>query len=249
MRILLCGATGAMGHVITDICRQNNEWEIVAGIGRGKENLPYPIFSNFSDINIAADIVIDFSTPAITKQLLSFCQKEKLPLVLATTGHDTKTIEYIKTTSQYVPLLYSQNTSLGIHALRKATVLLQQMLEGFDIEIIEAHHRHKADAPSGTAKMIFSSLQEQNPSLTPCHDRHTQNTARKDNTVGISTIRGGSIVGEHTVLFAGTDEQLEIRHTALSKSIFARGALKCADWLLKKEARLYTMDDLFTERS
>ena len=249
-KIILNGCNGKMGQVITRLAGEDESLEIVAGfdILNNKEN-EYPVFTSPDDFQGEADVVIDFSHPDSLESILSFCRKRKLPVIVCTTGLSNSQKNIMEASSKEIPVFFSANMSLGINLLidlaKKATALLG---ENFDIEIIEKHHNQKIDAPSGTALAIADAIAEDMPNEAEyVYDRHISRKKRKKSEIGIHAVRGGTIVGEHTVLFAGTDEVIEIKHSAASKEIFAVGALKAAKFMKGKEAGMYSMNDLIKE--
>ena len=245
-KIILNGCNGKMGQVITRLAGEDESLEIVAGfdILNNKEN-EYPVFTSPDDFQGEADVVIDFSHPDSLESILSFCRKRKLPVIVCTTGLSNSQKNIMEASSKEIPVFFSANMSLGINLLidlaKKATALLG---ENFDIEIIEKHHNQKIDAPSGTALAIADAIAEEAEYV---YDRHISRKKRKKSEIGIHAVRGGTIVGEHTVLFAGTDEVIEIKHSAASKEIFAVGALKAAKFMKNKNAGMYSMNDLIKE--
>lgn len=198
------------------------------------------------DINEKIDVVIDFSHFSKLNDLLDRCAERNYPLVIATTGYSGETLEKIVETSKKIPILLSSNTSLGINAINSILEkLVPRLEENFDIEIIEKHHNKKIDSPSGTAITLLETIQN---SLHEKYDvvyGREGMAKREKKEIGVHAVRGGTIVGEHTIIFAGEDEIIEISHKALSKKIFAVGALKCADFIIGKQPRLYTMTDIF----
>ena len=249
-KIILNGCNGKMGQVITRLAGEDESLEIVAGfdILNNKEN-EYPVFTSPDDFQGEADVVIDFSHPDSLESILSFCRKRKLPVIVCTTGLSNSQKNIMEASSKEIPVFFSANMSLGINLLidlaKKATALLG---ENFDIEIIEKHHNQKIDAPSGTALAIADAIAEDMPNEAEyVYDRHISRKKRKKSEIGIHAVRGGTIVGEHTVLFAGTDEVIEIKHSAASKEIFAVGALKAAKFMKNKNAGMYSMNDLISE--
>lgn len=249
-KIILNGCNGKMGQVITRLAGEDESLEIVAGfdILNNKEN-DYPVFTSPDDFQGEADVVIDFSHPDSLESILSFCRKRKLPVIVCTTGLSNSQKNIMEASSKEIPVFFSANMSLGINLLidlaKKATALLG---ENFDIEIIEKHHNQKIDAPSGTALAIADAIAEDMPNEAEyVYDRHISRKKRKKSEIGIHAVRGGTIVGEHTVLFAGTDEVIEIKHSAASKEIFAVGALKAAKFMKNKNAGMYSMNDLIKE--
>lgn len=247
MKIFMSGATGAMGQVISDLVADREGMEIVAGLGmEASQESAYPIYSEMSQVKEDFDIIIDFSTPKVLDDLLTYALNNQTPLILASTGYSDEEEAKIEEASKDLAILHAKNMSLGVNVMEVVAKELAQMLENFDIEIIEKHHRNKVDSPSGTAKMLFDAVNEgRGQSLEALNGRAGMyEDKRQDNEVGIAAVRGGSIVGEHTVLFAGEDEVVEIRHTAFSKKIFANGALQAASFLVNQPAGFYNMHDV-----
>lgn len=245
-RIILSGCSGTMGRVISDCAAQSNECEIVAGIDlKANPALSYPVFKKADEINVNADVLIDFSNPSLLPSLLSFGEKVKMPLVLCTTGYNKEEVESIKNASIKLPIFYSGNMSLGINLLIELSKKAAKVLGNFDIEIVEKHHNQKVDAPSGTALMIADGISSAvENKMNYVYDRHSQRKKREKNEIGIHSIRGGTIVGEHEVIFAGPDEVITLSHSAQSKNIFAMGAIHAAAFLVCKGNGLYSMTDL-----
>ena len=248
-RIIMSGCNGKMGRVITCLVADRNDCEIVAGLDiRGNTNAPYPVYTSADSIEPAADVLIDFSNPSALDSLLLFAQKKQIPLVLCTTGYSQSQIDQIKEAAQQVPIFFSGNMSLGINLLielaQKAAVVFG---DSFDIEIVEKHHNQKIDAPSGTALMIADALSEvKNEEMHYVYDRHSYRRARSKNEIGIHSVRGGTIVGEHDVIFAGHDEVFTLSHSAQSKEIFAVGSINAAIYLKGKPSGLYNMSDMLS---
>ena len=242
------GCNGKMGQVITDIVAGDPEAEIVAGIDiTGEKRNDYPVFADIDKCDVEADAVIDFSSYKATDKLLEWCAGKKLPLVLCTTGLSEEQIEKVKEYSKSYAILRSANMSLGINMLLKELKNVANVLApaGFDIEIVEKHHNQKLDAPSGTAIALADSINESlNMEYNYKYDRTLTKEKRDPREIGISSVRGGSIVGEHEVIFAGRDEVITITHTAYSKAIFANGAVSAAKFLSGKPAGLYDMGDV-----
>jgi len=247
IKILLSGCNGKMGQVISRLSKQFSNLEIVAGFDiNDTQKNEYPVFTSIKDCNVPVDVIIDFSNPAALNDLLDFALSKKIPLVMATTGHSDVQIKRLIEASKIIPVFRSANMSLGVNLLldlvKKATKVLE---EYFDIEIIEKHHNQKLDAPSGTALMIADAINDvMEQKLEYVYDRHSRRKKRNKNEIGIHAIRGGTIVGEHSVIFAGNDEIIELKHSALSKDIFGIGALKAAAFIYDKTPGLYSMDDL-----
>ena len=247
-KIIISGCNGHMGRVVNSLCASDPQTEVVAGFDlRGAAGQEFPVYSAPVLFQGRADVVIDFSSPAALDGLLDFAQRTKIPLVLATTGHTSEQVAQIGAAALETPIFRSANMSLGINVLlelvRKAASVLG---DSCDIEIVERHHRRKVDAPSGTALMIADA------SAAACgHEteyivqRSSAHHPRDKKEIGISTVRGGTIVGEHEIIFAGHDEVMEIRHTAYSREIFAQGALEAAKFMAGiREPGLYDMSCL-----
>ena len=250
VKIILSGCSGKMGHVITKCVENKESCEIVAGVDINKCDAPYPIFASFSEIDVDADVIIDFSHPSVLASLLEYCKKNKMPAVIATTGLSDEQKKEIEDTSKEVPMFFSANMSIGVNLISELAAKAARVLEGsFDIEIVEAHHNQKIDAPSGTALMLADSISD---ALTnkPTYefDRHSKRAKRDPNEIGIHSIRGGTIVGEHEVIFAGLDEIITISHSARSKDLFAVGAVNAAAFLKGKPAGMYSMKQLVDEK-
>lgn len=247
-RIIMHGCNGHMGRVITDLVSKDDECKIVAGIDPFDDgHNDYPVFASVNDCDVEADVIIDFAAAKAEDALLDYCEKKQIPVVVCTTGLTDEQIEHVRKTACKVAVLKSANMSLGINMLMKllqdATKILAPA--GFDVEIVEKHHNKKVDAPSGTAKMIANAInKELDDSMEFNYGRSGNDAKRKEKEIGIHAIRGGTIPGEHTVIFAGLDEIVEIKHTALSKKVFAQGSIKAAQYILNKENGLYDMNNL-----
>lgn len=246
-RIILCGCHGHMGKVITAICAKREDIKIVAGIDFNLEQASYPVYKYISESKEECDVVIDFSHPSALPSLLAY-SKEKggIPLVLCTTGYSQSDVQNLKEASKEIPIFYSRNMSLGINLLielsKKAAAVLG---DSFDVEIIEKHHNLKIDAPSGTALMIADAVKDVLPGdNTYTYDRHSQRKKREKTEIGIHSLRGGTIVGEHEIVFAGNHETISISHSAQSKDLFASGAVNAALYMRGKTAGLYDMSAL-----
>jgi len=248
IKVLLCGCSGKMGKFITELIAERDDMSIAVGVDQVLlENWKkFPVFQSIAEVNVESDVIIDFSHHSLVPALLDYVEKTKTPAVICTTGLDESIIKRIEEISKTVPILRSGNMSLGINLLidlvKKAASVLH---ETFDIEIIEKHHNRKVDAPSGTAYMIAEAINtELKNSKTFTHGRHGRDTKRQKEEIGIHAIRGGTIVGEHSVIFAGVDEVIEIRHSAASRRVFGAGAIKAAQFLVTEEPGLYTMNDV-----
>ena len=248
IRAIMHGCGGAMGQVITALAAEDSQIEIVAGIDIRKDlSVPYPVFPSMEACSVDADVVIDFSTAAAVDGLLEVCKKRRLPLVLCTTGLQEEQLEAVKNAGKETAVLRSANMSLGVNLLMKLVKEAARTLNaaGFDMEIVEKHHRKKIDAPSGTALALAESINEaMDHKYHYEYDRASRREKRSDDEIGIMSVRGGTIVGEHDVIFAGADEVVTFTHTAYSKAIFAKGALEAAKYLAGKPAGSYTMADV-----
>lgn len=244
-KILLCGCQGYMGKTITEIVKGREDAQIVAGVDlRNDLTTDYPIYSKIADVKEKADVIIDFSNPVLLDSILNYSISNHIPAVLATTGNSETDIERIKKASVDVPLFFTYNMSLGINLITELAVKAKEILgNDFDIEIIEKHHNKKIDAPSGTAIMLANAINSDGE-YEYVYDRHSIKKPRNKKEIGISSIRGGTIVGEHSVIFAGNDEVVEIKHTAFSKKVFAVGAVNAAIWLKNQPDGLYDMKNI-----
>lgn len=246
-RILLCGCNGKMGRVIAACVKGREDCEIVAGIDlRADSGGDFPIYASPAEVNVEADVVIDFSNPALLSPLLQLGLARKLPLVLCTTGYNQEQVNALTLASHKIPVFYSGNMSLGINLLIELSKKAAQVLgEDFDVEIVEMHHNQKIDAPSGTALMIADGISSvEGRRMTYMYDRHSQRKKRDKSEIGVHSVRGGTIVGEHEVIFAGPHEVITLSHSAQSKEIFANGSINAAVFLAKQPAGLYNMSDL-----
>jgi len=246
MRILLCGCNGKMGRMIRACAAQREDCLVVAGIDLQTEGCDFPVFSTITDCDVEADVLIDFSRPSCLADNLSYCRAHKLPAVIATTGLSPEQVADIHATAAEVPVFFSANMSVGVALLtalaQKAAAVLGT---DFDIEIIEKHHNQKVDAPSGTALMLADAIKAARDCETEyVYDRHAVSQKREKQEIGISSVRGGTIVGEHDVLFAGHNEVITLSHTALSRDVFAVGALRAGLFLQGKSAGCYAMADM-----
>ena len=234
LKIIISGCNGHMGRVVASLCAADPQVEVVAGFDvMGSTDREFPVFSSPAQFQGKADAVIDFSSPAALAGLLAFGKATKTPLVLATTGYSPEQVAQVGAAALEVPIFRSANMSLGINVLlelvKKAAAVLG---DSYDIEIVERHHRRKVDAPSGTALMIADAAASACGHETEyVFERHSVRQPRDKKEIGISAVRGGTIVGEHEIIFAGHDEVMEIKHTALSREIFAQGAVEAAKFM------------------
>ena len=248
VRAIMHGCNGAMGQVISGLAENDEEISIVAGIdvNTAKQN-PYPVFASLTECDVEADVVIDFSNAKAVDAMLHACAEKKLPVVVCTTGLSEEQVQLVSETAKETAVLRSANMSLGVNVLLKLLKEAAKTLApaGFDIEILEKHHNQKVDAPSGTALALADSINEAlDNAYTYKYDRTAERVKRDKMEIGIQAIRGGSIVGEHDVYFAGKDEVITFSHTAYSKAIFAKGAIQAAKFLAGKEPALYTMAEV-----
>lgn len=250
-RIIMHGCNGKMGQMISSLLASDGQAEIVAGIDAHDDgHNPYPVFTDIEKCDVAADCVIDFSVAVAIDGLLDYCERRKLPCVLCTTGLSEAQLARVKEVSAHTAVLKSANMSLGINLLMKLVKNAADVLAnaGFDIEIVEKHHNLKVDAPSGTALALADSINEEmGQAYSYVYDRSTRREKRPQKEIGISAVRGGTIVGDHDVIFAGTDEVVTFSHTAYSKAIFGRGAIQAAKFLAGKPAGLYTMENVIQD--
>ena len=250
VRIIMHGCNGKMGQVITRMAAVDKECEFVAGIDTCEGRLNgYPVFDSLQDCDVEADVVIDFSNAKAVDGLLENCKKRRLPVVLCTTGLSKEQIQKVEDTAKETAVLKSANMSLGINLLMRLLQDAAKVLSpaGYDIEIVEKHHNKKVDAPSGTALALADAINEtQDMKYAYSYDRSQERKPREKQEIGISAVRGGTIVGEHEVLFAGEDEVIEFKHTAYSKAVFAKGALEAAKFLAGKPAGKYDMSDVIS---
>ena len=251
VKMIMHGACGRMGRMITDIVSREEGIEIVAGVDAfGEAYASYPVYKTLDEITEEADVVVDFSTASAVDGLISYCKAKKLPVVLCTTGLSTEQMEALREASGEIPVLKSANMSIGINlllgVLRQISPVLSEA--GFDIEVVEKHHNKKLDAPSGTAIALADAVNEGlaadgEEEMEYIYDRSTRRMARPKNEIGISAVRGGTIVGDHDVIFAGEDEVITLSHRAYSRAVFAKGAVTAAKFLKGKEPGYYGMED------
>jgi len=247
IKIINSGCNGHMGQVVTSVVKADPDVQIVAGFDIDTlQTTDYPVYAKPSDANETADVIIDFSNPATLDALLSYGKAKKIPLVLCTTGYSTEQLEAINQAAEIIPIFRSSNMSIGINLLVDLIERACNVLgEDFDIEIVERHHRRKIDAPSGTAILLADAANSAiSYDADYTYERESVRKPRGSNEIGISSIRGGTIVGVHDVIFAGHDEVVELSHTAASRDIFALGALRAAKFLIGKTAALYGMKEL-----
>lgn len=251
-RVIMHGCNGRMGQMISGLCTADPEIEIVAGVDTYTEQKnEYPVFASIDQCDVAADAIIDFSNASAVDGLLDYCEEKQIPVVLCSTGLSEEQLAKVDEASKKVAVLKSANMSLGINTLMS---LLKQAVKvlapaGFDVEIVEKHHNQKLDAPSGTALALADSINEaMDNRYEYVYDRSDRRAKRDAKELGISAVRGGTIVGEHEVIFAGTDEVIEFKHTAYSRAVFGKGAIQAAKFLHGKVAGYYDMSDVIAAR-
>ena len=248
--LVIQGIGGRMGHVLCDLIAQRSDCRVIAGIDlqSGEQN-GIPVYADPNELAGRGDVIIDFSSPAAVEKILPYCEAHKTPIVLCTTGLSDELNLKIVQLSRSVPVFKSANMSMGINLLAELCKRASAILGGgYDVEIVEQHHHNKLDAPSGTALMLADAINEQNDGAYHyVYDRSAVRAKRDPKEIGISAVRGGSIVGDHEVLFCGPDEVITLKHTAYSRSIFANGAINAAVYLAKKDPGLYNMNDLIAE--
>ncbi len=252
VNVIMHGCNGKMGRYITDLISQDDEIRIVAGVDpyQGIAN-DYPVYSGIEQVEETADVVIDFSSASVADLLLDWCAEKGLPCVFCTTGLSKEQIEKLEETAKKVAVLRSANMSLGVNTLLKLLKDAAAVFApaGYDIEIIEKHHNQKVDAPSGTALALADAINEEfDNSYEYVYDRSQVRHKRDQKEIGISAVRGGTIVGDHDVIFAGPDEVITFSHRAYSKAVFAKGAIQAAKFLAGKEAGLYDMSQVIEQK-
>lgn len=249
--ILLSGCCGKMGRVISRLAASREDCEITVGVDKfGESYCGYPVYNKFSQANETADVIIDFSHPSALKDVLQFAKTKNIPVVIATTGMNEDHINMINSAATEIPVFFTYNMSIGVNLLadlaRRAAAVLS---DDFDIEIVEAHHNQKIDSPSGTAIMLANSVTSAlDKSYHFEYDRHSKRIKRDKREIGMHSIRGGTIVGEHEIIFSGQDEIIKLSHSARSKEIFAVGALNAAMFLKNKQSGMYNMSDLVASK-
>ena len=248
VRAIMHGCNGKMGQVITGLVKNDAEIEFVAGVDAytGIANA-YPVFESIEKCDVEADVIIDFSNAKAVDNLLDYCVEKQVPVVLCTTGLSEEQLAKVEEASKKVAALKSANMSLGVNLLMKILKDAAKVLApaGYDIELVEKHHNLKVDAPSGTALALADSINEaMNNEYTYVYDRSQTREKRSQKEIGISAVRGGTIVGDHEVIFAGTDEVIEFKHTAYSKAVFGKGAVEAAKFLAGKPAGRYDMSNV-----
>ena len=246
IKVLINGCNGKMGQEVLNAINNNENFEVLNGVDI-KENSEYnfPVYTSVSEIKENPDVIIDFSVPVATMKILEYAKEKKVPIVIATTGLSDDQKQKIKEYSKTIPIFQSANMSYDINLMKKIVSEVAKNLNQTDIEIVETHHNRKIDSPSGTALLLADSINNELDNKMEYNFNRFQNREkRKKNEIGFSSIRGGNIVGEHTVIFFGENESFEITHKAYSRGVFAEGALKGAEYIVGKENGYYSMDDI-----
>lgn len=248
VKMIMHGCNGRMGHVIVDLCKEDQDIQVVAGVDAfGESSYDFPVFKSLAECNVDADVIVDFTNASAVDGLLDFCVAKAIPVVLCSTGLSAEQLDKVKEASAKVAVLKSANMSVGVNALIKVLKEVSPLFAaaGFDIEIVEKHHNQKLDAPSGTAIALADSINESlNNEYEYVNDRSTRREKRPVKEIGISAVRGGTIVGDHDVIFAGHDEVVTLSHRAYSRAIFGKGAIQAAKFLAGKSAGMYDMSDV-----
>lgn len=248
LEVMVNGCNGKMGQIVCDLVEQNEN--LVLKCGFDKEvtgEFAFPVFNKIEDITEKPDVIIDFSVPFATLNILDYAAKNKVPIVIATTGFSEDEEKIISEYSKQIPIFKSANMSYDIMIMKKILQLLAPLLKDTDIEITETHHNRKIDSPSGTAQMLADSINESLGNILHCeYNRHDKREKRDKNEIGMNSIRGGNIVGEHTIQFFGEFETFELKHTSYSRNVFAEGSLKAAKFLINMPNGLYNMEDMFS---
>lgn len=246
IKVLINGINGKMGQEVVNLVSNDNDLLLLGGFDRENTGIyAFPVYTKFDDIKELPDIIIDFSIPVATLNILKFASKNNIPIVIATTGFSEDENKQILEYSKHIPIFKSSNMSFDINLMCKIVAQVAKELSGTDIEIIETHHNRKVDSPSGTAILLADSINKVlNGSMNYEFDRNSKHEKRNKNEIGFSSIRGGNIVGEHTVKFFGENETFEITHTSYSRKVFAEGAIKACKFLIGRPNGLYNMDNI-----
>ena len=247
LNVFVNGCNGKMGNVVCELIEESENMQIIGGFDKvSYSDSKFPIFTEVEKINVKPDVIIDFSLPIATLTILDYAKTNKIPIVIATTGFTEEENKIIEEASQIIPIFKSANMSFDIMIMKKIVSWLAPLLKNTDIEIIEAHHNRKVDSPSGTAQMLADSINESLGNTLHCeYNRHDKHEKRDKNEIGISSIRGGNIVGEHSVQFIGNFETFEIKHTSYSRNVFAEGALRATEFIASQQPGMYAMEDMF----
>lgn len=246
LEIMVNGCSGKMGQIVCDLVEQNENLVLKCGFDKNVTGeFAFPVFDKIEDISEKPDVIIDFSVPVATFTILNYAIKNHVPVVIATTGFTVEEEEKIKEYSKKIPIFKSANMSYDIMIMKKLVQLLAPLLKDTDIEITETHHNRKIDSPSGTAQMLADSINNSLGYTLHCeYNRHDKREKRRKNEIGMNSIRGGNIVGEHVVQFFGEFETFELKHSTYSRNVFAEGALKASKWIVNQQNGLYSMEDM-----
>lgn len=248
LEVMVNGCNGKMGQIVCDLVEQNENFILKCGFDKNiTGEFAFPVFHKIEDITEKPDVIIDFSVPIATLHILEYAVKEHIPVVIATTGFSNEEERLIKEYSKQIPIFKSANMSYDIMIMKKLVQWLAPLLKDTDIEITETHHNRKIDSPSGTAQMLADTINSTLHNTLHCeYNRHNKREKRDKNEIGINSIRGGNIVGEHTIQFFGEFETFELKHTSYSRNVFAEGSLKAAKFLINMPNGLYSMEDMFS---
>ena len=247
LNVFVNGCNGKMGNVVRELVDENENMQVIGGFDKvSYSDSKFPIFTEVENITVKPDVIIDFSIPIATLTILEYARTNKIPMVIATTGFTDEQTKIIEEASKIIPIFKSANMSFDIMLMKKVVSWLAPLLKNTDIEIIEAHHNRKVDSPSGTAQMLADSINESLGNTLHCeYNRHDKHEKRDKNEIGMSSVRGGNIVGEHTVQFIGNFETFEIKHASYSRNVFAEGALRAAEFIVIQQPGMYAMEDMF----
>lgn len=247
INVLINGCNGKMGQVVAEEVFKNDDFDVMAGVDRiDTGDNKFPVFTNINEISKKPDVIIDFSVPSATLKILEYAKEKNVPVVIATTGFSDEELEIIKEYSKFIPIFRSANMSYEINLMAQIVAKMATLLKDSDIEIIETHHNRKVDAPSGTALILADSINEAlDNTMTYEYDRHSKREKRSKKEIGIHAVRGGNVVGTHSVMFFSENESFEVTHNVTSRSVFADGAIKAAAFLINKPNGLYNMKDMF----
>ena len=254
INVILCGCTGRMGRAVTELINKSEKFRIVAGVDVNTENIApackFPVYQTIKEFPDRADVIIDFSHHTALADLLEYAKSSLTPIVVCTTGHTDEERQMMKDAASTTPVFFSRNMSIGINLLIELCRKTAKTLGiAFDVEIIEKHHNQKLDAPSGTALMLAEAIADERDASEFVYDRHDRMQKRDPSEIGIHAVRGGTIVGEHDVIFAGNNEIITLSHSATSREIFANGALKAAEFIVGKSPKMYDMSDVINQES
>lgn len=248
LEVMVNGCNGKMGQIVCDLIEQDNSLVLKCGFDKNiTGEFAFPVFDKIENIKEKPDVIIDFSVPVASLNILEYASKNNVPVVIATTGFSSDEENIIKEYSKKIPIFKSANMSYDIMIMKKLVQWLAPLLKDTDIEITETHHNRKIDSPSGTAQMLADSINKALGNHLHCeYNRHAKSEKRDKNEIGMNSIRGGNIVGEHTVQFFGDFETFELKHTSYSRNVFAEGAIKAAKFLIEQPCGLYSMEDMFS---